>query len=363
MARPKRSCNGTFLRAPRLRACVTTAADEPRFEHVCLGGTFSPLHRGHRALIARALALGEQAFVGVTTGDLAQRGRDREIPAAKERIADVRAFLEAHGVADRVEVAPIDDPYGRALEPEFEAIVVSPETYGTAERINEARGEDGLDPLVIETVPFVLGLDGKPVNGTRVAAGEIDPDGVEPKRVHLAVGTANPVKVEAAKNALGRWVPTVEATGIEVDSGVPEQPYDEEGPRGAVRRARRALDRSPEPGLGIGIEAAIVTEDPTGQRHDVQYCAIVDAQGRVTTGAGPGFAYPPRVLADLEEGATVGEAFHRLTGRDDVGREEGAIGVLTRSGATREELTEWAVISALVPRLRPEWYTPLGIEG
>lgn len=363
MALPKKRCNGTFLRAPRLRGRVTTADDAPRFEHVCLGGTFSPFHRGHRALISRALTVGENAFIGITQGELARRGRDREVPPAKERAADVRSFLDAHGLSDRAEVAPIDDPFGRALEPRFEAIVVSPETHGTAERINAAREEDGHDPLVIETVPFVLGLDGRPVNGTRVAAGEIDPDGVEPKRVSLAVGTANPVKVEAAKDAFGRWVPTVEATGIDVDSGVPEQPYDGDGPRGAVRRAKRALAESDDAGLGVGIEAAIVTEDPTGQRQDVQYCAIVDAQGRVTTGAGPGFAYPPRVLADLEEGHTVGEAFHALTGREDVGQEEGAIGVLTRAGATRRELTEWAVIAAIVPRLRPAWYTPLPFES
>lgn len=328
-----------------------------------MGGTFSPLHRGHRALLSRALSVGENVFVGVTQGELARRNREREVPPAKERIADVRAFLETHGLADRAEIAPIDDPFGRALEPRFDAIVVSPETRRTADRINTAREDEGLDPLVVETVPFVLGLDGEPVNGTRVAAGEIDADGVEPRRIRLAVGTGNDVKVQAAKHAFGRFTPTVEATGVDVDSGVPEQPYDEEGPRGALRRAHRALAEVDEAGLGVGIEAAIVTKSPSGQREDVQFCAIVDGQGRVTTGAGPGFAYPPRVLADLDEGRTVGEAFHDLTGREDVGSQEGAIGVLTRGGATREELTEWAVLAAIVPRLRPEWYDPLPFEA
>lgn len=337
-------------------------AERPAFEHVCLGGTFSPLHRGHQALISRAVSIGEHAFVGVTSGELARKGREREVPPAKQRVDAVRAFLDEAGCSQRVEVAPIEEPFGRALEPRFEAIVVSPETRSTAEAINEAREDEGLDPLAVETVPFVLGLDGRPVNGTRVADGEVDPQGVEPKRVHLAVGTANPVKVEAAQHAFGRFVPAVDTQQVEVDSGVPEQPYDEEGPQGAARRARQALDASEEPGLGVGIEAAIVTEDPSGQTHDVQYCAIADQQGRITTGAGPGFAYPARVLEDLEDGRTVGEAFEALTGRGDVGREEGAIGVLTRGGATRAELTEWAVLSAIVPRLRPAWYDPLEVE-
>lgn len=333
-----------------------------RFDHVCMGGTFDPLHRGHRALILHALSIGEQVFIGVTSGELSRRNREREVPAAEARIEAVQRLLKEKGLADRAEVAPIEDPYGRALEPRFEAIVVSPETKPTAAKINQERQAEGRDPLVIEVVPFVLGLDGLPVNGTRVSNGEIDPDGVEPKRVHLAVGSANPVKVRAAKSAFGRWVPDVETTGVEVDTGVPEQPHDEEGPQGAANRATAALEAVDEAGLGVGIEAAIHTKDPSGERFDVQYCAIADRQGRITVGAGPGFSYPPVVLEALDAGQTVGEVIGRLAGNQTIGQEEGAIGYLTRRGTTREELTEWAVISAVVPRLRPELYDPLPLE-
>ncbi len=327
-----------------------------------MGGTFDPLHRGHRALILRALAIGENVFIGVTGGELSRRNRERQVPPAEERIEAVRRLLKEKGLEARAEVDRIEDPYGRALEPRFEAIVVSPETRPTAERINQERQAEDLDPLVIEVVPFVLGLDGLPVNGTRVSAGEIDPDGVEPKRVHLAVGSGNPIKARAAETAFGRWVPDVQTTAVEVDTGVPEQPHDEEGPEGAANRAIAALDAVDEAGLGIGIEAAIHTKDPSGQPFDVQYCAIADRQGRVTVGAGPGFTYPPIVLEALEAGETVGQVIGRLAGSRTIGQEEGAIGYLTRLGTTREELTEWAVISAIVPRLRPELYEPLPLE-
>lgn len=340
---------------------MTEPAERP-YEHVCMGGTFSPLHRGHRALLLHALSVGEHVFIGVTDGELSTRNRERQVPSASERIKGVEAVLEAHGVLERAEVAAISDSFGRALEPQFEAIVVSPETQPTAERINEARAEEGLDPLAIDIVPFALGLDGLPVNGTRVANGEIDVEGIEPKRVHLALGTTNPVKVQAAAAAFGRWIPTVETTPVEVDTGVPEQPYDAEGPWGAVERAKRALTLVEEAGLGVGIEAAISTKDPSGETFDVQYCAIVDRQGHVTTGAGPGFAYPPSVLEALGQGRTVGEAVGALAGNEAIGSEEGAIGFLTRGAATREELTEWAVIAALVPRIRHELYDPLPFE-
>lgn len=339
------------------------ADEEPSFAHVCLGGTFSPLHRGHRALLARAASIGENVFVGVTSGELAQRGRKREVPAVEDRIDAVEAFLDDNDVLDRVEVAPIDDPFGRALEERFEAIVVSPETRTTADRINKERGKHGLDPLVVEEVPFVLGLDGEPVNGTRVAAGEIDVDGLDPRSVHLAVGSANPVKVEAAEQVFGRFVPKVQADAIDVDTGVCDQPRDSEGPQGAANRARRALAASEEAGLGVGIEAAIVEDEASGNTFDVQYGAIADSQGRVTTGAGPGFAYPAAVLEAVDRGRTIGEVFDELEDREGIGRSEGAIGVLTRGGTTRAELTEWAVLTALVPRLRPSWYDPLPGEA
>lgn len=342
---------------------MTSSDDQgPTFQAVCMGGTFDPLHRGHKALIHRALAIGEHVFIGVTAGELSQRGRQRQVPPAEARIEQVHRLLKEIGQEDRAEVAPIEEPFGRALEPRFEAIVVSPETEPTAERINDARRENGDAPLVIEEVPFVLGLDGLPVNGTRVSNGEIDPEGLEPQRVHLAIGSANPVKLEAAKRAVGRWIPSVEATGLEVESGVPEQPHDAEGPRGAANRARRALEAVEAAGLGIGIEAAIHTGDPSGEPFDVQYCAIADRQGRITVGAGPGFAYPPRVLEAIEAGQTVGEAIGALAGSETIGQEEGAIGFLTRLATTREELTEWAVISAMVPRLRPSLYDPLAFE-
>lgn len=336
---------------------------DPSFEHVCLGGTFSPFHRGHRALLLRALAIGQNVFVGVTSGELAQRGRKRQVPSVDERIATVEAFLKEAGAGKRGEVDAIDDPFGRALEDKFEAIVVSPETRSTATTINEERAKRDLQALVVETVPFVLALDGEPVNGTRVATGEIDADGIQPRSISLAVGTANPVKLEAVERVFGRFIPAVSVEAIEVDTGVSAQPKDQEGPQGAANRARNALAASQQAGLGVGIEAAIVEDAASGCTFDVQYAAIADAQGRVTTGAGPGFGYPSSVLASVEAGHTIGEIFDAIEGTDDVGQAEGAIGALTRGAATRSELTEWAILAALVPRLRPELYDPLPGEG
>jgi len=72
----------------------------------------------------------------------------------------------------RIEI--LNDPYGPTLYDHFDCIVVSPETYPTALKINELRRERGLPEIVIVVVPFVLAEDGLPISSTRIAMGEID---------------------------------------------------------------------------------------------------------------------------------------------------------------------------------------------
>ena len=57
--------------------------------NVVLGGTFDPVHDGHRALFERAFDLGDLT-VGLTSDDLAPRTRDedRYVRPFDERRAD-----------------------------------------------------------------------------------------------------------------------------------------------------------------------------------------------------------------------------------------------------------------------------------
>ena len=58
----------------------------------------------------------------------------------------------------------------------------------------------------------------------------------------INVGTHNPVKVRATRNVLEKIYTTVDIEGIEVDSGVRDQPIGlEETIQGAMKRARNAF--------------------------------------------------------------------------------------------------------------------------
>ena len=147
---------------------------------VALGGTFDPVHDGHRRLFERAFELGD-VTVGLTSDELAPKTRhvDRYVRPYDERARDLAAELEtlADGRDRSFEIRTLTEPTGIATEPEFDYLIVSPETVDGGKRINELRRERGYDPLEIVVVPHVRAEDDDIISSTRIVQGEIDEHG------------------------------------------------------------------------------------------------------------------------------------------------------------------------------------------
>ena len=159
----------------------------------------------------------------------------------------------------------------------------------------------------------------------------------------------NPVKIAAVRSVMERIYGDVRVTGIDVSSGVPPQPFEEQTHQGSENRARAALG---DHDMAVGIEAGVF--EMLDGLYDIQHCTIITKDGRVTYGHGSGFRYPDNIAGLVRKGMTVGEAVKQVYGNTEIGKKQGAIGLLSKGLLDRKSLTEQSVMAAMIPRLSGE---------
>ena len=141
---------------------------------VAVGGTFNPLHDGHKALLIRAYQLSNKAevLIGITSNEMAGK-KYHEVEDWEVRKQAVTTFIQ-----DTLGTSPLivrlDDHFGPTLDDDFDYLVVSPETEPMGHQINSRRAKQGKQPISIEQIEYVLAGDGRPISSTRVLQGEID---------------------------------------------------------------------------------------------------------------------------------------------------------------------------------------------
>ncbi|MDD1717582.1 MAG: phosphopantetheine adenylyltransferase [Methanoregulaceae archaeon] len=146
---------------------------------VMVGGTFDPLHDGHKRLLSRSFELAGptgRVVIGLTTDQFARRKQHpvRPYPERKQVLVD---FILSSGFSAQWSIEPLDDKYGSALDADFDALVVSEETLPAATEINLIRKEHGRRKVDIHQITCVLAEDGRWISSTRIYRGEIDEHG------------------------------------------------------------------------------------------------------------------------------------------------------------------------------------------
>ena len=149
------------------------------FRKVAVGGTFDELHRGHKVLLVKAFEISERVLIGLCSDEFVKKlGKPHTTAAYDERLREVENFLGNLGVSERAEVIPLNNPYGPTVTDKcIEALVVSEETKMIADKINEQRRINGLNPLRIVAITMVPSEDCSPISTTRIRKGEIDREG------------------------------------------------------------------------------------------------------------------------------------------------------------------------------------------
>lgn len=155
----------------------------------------------------------------------------------------------------------------------------------------------------------------------------------------IAVGSNNPVKIQAIKNALnGENIKVVPCAAL---SKVRAQPLsNEETQQGAINRAKDCLEKTNSE-VAIGLEAGVVFIE--NQVYLCHWGAIADRNHNVYFTNGPLILLPSGYLKALEEGKNLEDIMHYSTGIESLGTKEGAIGVFTQNRLNREQvLTQMA---------------------
>ncbi|MFP3132757.1 MAG: pantetheine-phosphate adenylyltransferase [Thaumarchaeota archaeon] len=154
---------------------------------VAVGGTFEGLHAGHVKLLKKALELGDEIIIGVTSDQFVEKmGKKIETPYL-DRILRVKEKIdEIAQKSFRFYIAMLDDPYGPVLKEDVDFIVVSPESFKNALKANILRKKIGFKPMNIYVINFVKAETGSKISSSDIRKGKILPNG---KSVKLKVKT------------------------------------------------------------------------------------------------------------------------------------------------------------------------------
>jgi pantetheine-phosphate adenylyltransferase len=146
---------------------------------VMVGGTFDPLHDGHKRLLERSFSIagpGGYVVIGLTTDTFASK-KIHPIRPFKVRKEELEQYIADNCHQASCLIEPLNDRFGSALDADFDAIVVSEETLPVAVEINKLRKEKKRKKVDIHQISCVLAEDGRWISSTRIYRGEIDVHG------------------------------------------------------------------------------------------------------------------------------------------------------------------------------------------
>ena len=182
--------------------------------------------------------------------------------------------------------------------------------------------------------------------------------------VRICVGSNNPVKVGAAKQAFTLMYPNhiVHCEEMHAPSGVADQPMTEAETRlGAQNRARYCARYYREQQNNSGMDYFVAMEGGVDKFEEgaatFAYVVILSGEEALMTGRSANLPLPNKVYNRLQANEELGEVMDDLFNTSNIRQKGGAIGLFTNHAATRESVYTQALVLALAPSLHPEHYS------
>lgn len=172
----------------------------------------------------------------------------------------------------------------------------------------------------------------------------------------ILVGSKNPVKIEAVKEAFKKYYDEVEVTEFSVESNVPAQPYNDETFFGAENRVFELKKINEQQNLNAdyftGIEGGISKVFNRWFAYGV--VCIMDIDGRKGFGTSAHFELPEKVIKEIKNGRELGDVMNDIQNEQNTKQKKGAIGYFTNGIISRKDLYVPGIITALIPFLHKE---------
>jgi inosine/xanthosine triphosphatase len=172
--------------------------------------------------------------------------------------------------------------------------------------------------------------------------------------VKIAVGSTNPVKINAARLAFKKIWPRKkwEVVGVKVASGVSGQPMsDLESIKGATQRAKSALKEG-KADYGVGLEGGL--QQLGKSWFSCGWAVVVGKKGRIGFASTVRIELPSRIMKLIKSGKELGEADDLLFKRKNSKQDQGFFGLATNGLITRTQGYRDGLIMALTRFLHPE---------
>lgn len=170
----------------------------------------------------------------------------------------------------------------------------------------------------------------------------------------IAVGSKNPAKIQAVKEAFTRVFPhkKIDVVGVDVESRVSKQPMnDKESIAGARQRAKKA-QKLVKADYAVGLEGGIAKIED--KWFDCGWMVVLSKDGKEGIGSTVRMELPGKIVKLIKEGKELGEANDIIFGTVNSKHHQGHFGLMTNNTITRISGYSDGVISALSRFLKPK---------
>ncbi len=144
----------------------------------------------------------------------------------------------------------------------------------------------------------------------------------------VVVGSKNPDKIKIVKDALTELHLNVDVIGVEIDSGITNQPLDKETTqKGAINRAKDAKRKIPNADFWIGLEGGLHDYHPSSEDcgvvsaegyNLVTYACLIDKDNNEYIGEGEEIHLPVEVSEKIKKGEWFGKVIREYAKEHEI---------------------------------------------